>query len=169
MKTLKVILTITFLGIWSQGNAQFFKKLADKAEKAAERTVERRVERESSKKTDKAIDGVFEGKKKKKKSKKSNEPVIGSSDSGTANNGSGVNIERAPDFEPGAVIIFEDDFARDNRGDFPAKWDTNGSGEIVVIDGKKWFRIGGKSTYVPMIKESLPENYTIEFDMLTSP
>lgn len=167
MKTLKVILTLTLLGIWSQGNAQFFKKLADKAEKAAERTVERRVERESSKKTDKAMDGVFEGKKKKKKSKKSNEPVIGSSDSGTANNGSGVNIERAPDFEPGAVIIFEDDFARDNKGDFPAKWDTNGSGEIVVIDGKKWFRIGGKSTYVPMIKESLPENYTIEFDMLT--
>jgi len=76
-------------------------------------------------------------------------------------------VERAPDFQPGAVVLFEDDFSRDNKGDFPAKWDTNGSGEIVVIDGKKWFRIGGKSMYVPMIKETLPENYTIEFDLYT--
>ncbi len=169
MKTLKFHITIIFLGILTTGNAQFLEKLAKKAEKAAERTVERRVERESQKKTDKALDEVLEGKKKKKKkkNKKSKGPVIGSSDSGkSANNGSSA-VERAPDFQPGAVTIFEDNFSRDNKGDFPAKWDTNGSGEIVIIDGKKWFRLGGKSLYVPMVKESLPENYTVEFDMYT--
>ncbi|RZS93435.1 OmpA family protein [Aquimarina brevivitae] len=168
MKTIKILLTLIFIGTVSAANAQFFKKLAKKAEKAAERTVERRVEKESQKETDKALDEVFEGKEeKKKRNKKSKDPVIGTSDDNTSQNSTDVKVERASDFEPGAVTIFEDDFSRDNQGDFPAKWDTNGSGEIVVIEGKKWFRIGGKSLYVPMIKETLPENYTIEFDMYT--
>ncbi|MBQ0732773.1 OmpA family protein [Aquimarina celericrescens] len=168
MKTIRFYTTIIFLGFIFSGNAQFFEKLAKKAEKAAERTVERRVEKESQKKTDKALDEVLEGKKKKKKKKKKAKgPVIGSSDSTESENSSnsGVTVERAPDFEPGPVTIFEDNFSRDNKGDFPAKWDTNGSGEVVVIEGKKWLRLGGKSLYIPMIKGSLPENYTIEFDM----
>ncbi len=172
MKTIRFYTTIIFLGFIFSGNAQFLEKLAKKAEKAAERTVERRVERESQKNTDKALDEVLEGKKKKKKKKtKAKEPVIGSSGSTESEKGnssnSDITVERAPDFEPGPVTIFEDNFSRDNKGDFPAKWDTNGSGEVVVIEGKKWFRMGGRSTYVPIIKESLPENYTIEFDMLT--
>lgn len=43
--------------------AQFFKKLAKKAEKAAERTVLNRTDREVSKGTDKTIDGIVDGKK----------------------------------------------------------------------------------------------------------
>ena len=39
--------------------------------------------------------------------------------------------------------------------------------EIVLIDDSKWFRLGGNSTYVPLTKEPLPENYTVEFDLLT--
>ncbi len=168
MKTIKFYITILFLGFCVTGNAQFLEKLAKKAEKAAERTVERRVERESQKKTDKALDKVLERKKKKKKKKKSKGPIIGSSESDANKDSNDAIVERATDFTPGAVPIFEDNFSRDNKGDFPAKWDTNGSGEIVVIEGKKWFRLGGKSLYVPMIKESLPENYTIEFDMYTT-
>ncbi len=163
MKTIKLYTTIIFLGFIFSGNAQILKKLAKKAEKAAERTVERRVERESQKKTDKALDGVLKGKKKKK----SKDPIIGSSDSEKSTSNGSSKVERASDFQAGAVTIFEDNFSRDNKGDFPAKWDTNGSGEIVIIDGKKWFRLGGKSMYIPVIKESLPENYTIEFDMYT--
>ncbi len=165
MKTITFYTIIIFLGCIFSGNAQFLEKLAKKAEKAAERTVERRVERESQKKTDKALDGVLEGKKKKSRKKKSKGPVIGSSDSAKSNNS--LSVERAKDFQPGEITIFEDNFSRDNTGDFPAKWDTNGSGEIVMIEGKKWFRLGGKSMYIPIIKGSLPENYTIEFDMYT--
>lgn len=160
MKTIKFYTTIIFLGFIFSGNAQFIKKLAKKAEKAAERTVEKRVERESRKKTDKALDGVLEGKKKKSKGS-----ITGSSDSAESESNSSSTVDRAPDFQSGAVTIFEDNFSRDGKGDFPANWDTNGSGEIVVIEGKKWLRLGGKSMYIPMIKESLPENYTIEFDL----
>lgn len=174
-----------------QLQGQFLKKLGKAAERAAERTVEGRVEKETSEKTDQALDSIFE--RDSGNSKGKGNPVPGGSptdegeggntmDSGSGqsdkdsdmagsdsgeNAGAGRTIVRASDFEPGAVPIFEDDFSKDGQGDFPAQWDTNGSGEIVLIDGLRWFRLGGTSTYIPVLKEKLPENYTIEFDMLT--
>ncbi len=71
------------------------------------------------------------------------------------------------DFVPGDKILVADDFSLDNLGDFPAKWNTNGAGELVTIDNKKWFKLVGKSVYVPDLPSNLPENYTVEFDMLT--
>jgi len=47
------------------------------------------------------------------------------------------------DFVPGEKVIFYDDFSQDNVGDFPALWNTTGSGEVVNY-GKypgKWFHI----------------------------
>ena len=57
----------------------------------------------------------------------------------------------------------------DNTGDFPAKWNTNGSGEVVATEaGEKWFELKGNSIYIPLIDEFLPENYTVEFDLKSS-
>lgn len=70
------------------------------------------------------------------------------------------------DFVPGDKILLYDDFSLDYIGDFPAKWDTNGSGELVTINDEKWFRLANRSTYIPLVNSNLPENYTIEFDML---
>src|SRR5690606_38250856 len=73
------------------------------------------------------------------------------------------------DFIPGEKIIFYDDFTMDNAGDFPAKWNTNGSGEVVTTaEGEKWFELKGNSIYVPLMDKSLPENYTVEFDLKSS-
>ena len=35
------------------------------------------------------------------------------------------------DFVPGDKIIYFDDFSQDFIGDFPSKWNTNGTGEVV--------------------------------------
>jgi len=170
------MLLILFVLSSTQGQAQLLKKLGKAAERAAERTVERRVEQETSEKTDQALDSVFDRKKKKKdrkkkknkkrKNKTSNEESV---DKNTTNPSASpnYNINRASDFVPGNVILFEDRFTNDEQGDFPVAWDTNGSGEITLINTKKWLRLGGKSTYIPMTKKTLPENYTIEFDLLT--
>lgn len=162
MKTTKTLCILVALCSITTSNAQLLERLGKKAEEAAKRTIEKRVERETEKKTNKGLDDIFEGKKKKKKRKKKKKKggvIIGSSKS--------YEIDRASDFTSGNIVVFEDDFVNDQQGDFPAKWDTNGSGEIVKIDGKKWLRLGGNSKYIPTIKESLPENYTIEFDLLT--
>ncbi len=38
------------------------------------------------------------------------------------------------DFVPGENVIFFEDFAQDNIGDFPALWNTNGSAEVVTTN-----------------------------------
>jgi len=161
MINLRLFITVIFLGAITSTNAQFLKKLQKKAENSVERTIEQRVERESSKKTDQMLDSVLDPKKGQKPSKRSkgSKPEI--------DNSNQLSVQRSKDFEPGPLTIFEDDFSNDNQGDFPAKWDTNGSGEIIVVDGDKWFRLSGKSMYVPLVEKQLPENFTIEFDMYT--
>ena len=74
------------------------------------------------------------------------------------------------DYVPGDRVLFFDDFSQDFIGDFPSKWNTNGSGEVVKLNKVEgnWFEFkpGYKLMYIPLIKEPLPEEYTIEFDLL---
>ncbi|CAM3310775.1 OmpA family protein [Aequorivita lipolytica] len=178
---MKTVITILFICICSLCNAQFLDKLGKRAERAVERTVENRVDREATKSTDRALDTLIDGPKKSKKEQrresknkqKDGGNVIGGNDSNTNNQNNGQNqpsysVSSNFDFEPGNVVIFEDNFNRDNAGDFPAKWDTNGSGEIVTINGEKWFRLSNSAMFIPMVAQKLPENYTIEFDLFTS-
>jgi hypothetical protein len=71
------------------------------------------------------------------------------------------------DFVPGDKILMVDDFSLDNLGDFPSKWNTNGTGELATINQEKWFKLAGKSVYIPDLPSNLPEDYTVEFDMIT--
>ena len=60
---------------------------------------------------------------------------------------------------------------QDAIGDFPAKWNTNGSGEIVTISGKpgRWLKLAGSGFYLPEFITALPDDFTLEFDILTPP
>jgi len=66
--------------------------------------------------------------------------------------------------------MFFDDFAYDFVGDFPSKWNTNGGGEVVTLGDspQKWleFISGYRLYYIPDVPQ-LPEEYTIEFDLMT--
>jgi OmpA-OmpF porin, OOP family len=158
MKTnLKTILVIfsTFFSLIS--NAQFLDKLAKKAEKATERAIERKVEQKATKSTNDAMDDVLNNKKSTRKtsSESSKSKTISSSGS---------------DFVSGNKILFEENFSRDAIGDFPVKWFTNSSGEIVTFDGdsKKWLQISDKGSFTPLNISKLPENFTFEFDVTTT-
>ena len=74
------------------------------------------------------------------------------------------------DFVPGDRLIYFDDFANDFIGDFPSKWNTNGTGEVVTVNNSegKWLELKGGYgiIFLPLLKEELPEEYTIEFDLL---
>ncbi len=74
------------------------------------------------------------------------------------------------DFVPGDKIIFFDDYQQDNIGDFPALWNTTGTGEVVTLSGYagKWLKLKTGSVYVPEFNATLPENFTVEFDLLIS-
>ncbi len=74
------------------------------------------------------------------------------------------------DFVPGDKLLFFDDFSQDFVGDFPSKWNTNGSGELVKINdsSNKWLKLisGSRTMYIPDVTD-LPEEFTLEFDMVT--
>ena len=72
------------------------------------------------------------------------------------------------DFVPGEKVIFYDDFSQGNMGDFPALWNTNGSAEIVTtnIYPGRWMKFITRDAIWTDQLLSLPENYTIEFDVI---
>jgi len=71
------------------------------------------------------------------------------------------------DFVPGEHVLFEEHFEKDALLDFPAQWNTNGSGKVVNIDGQqgKWLDIAHNSVVNPVLNKALPENCTIGFDL----
>lgn len=79
-----------------------------------------------------------------------------------------LQIESKFDFVPGSKLIAFDDFSRANVGDLPGGWITNGSGEVVTIDGQneKWLEMRGNFTYYPKFINAIPDNCTIEFDLI---
>lgn len=154
---MKTLLIILFLVTYSVSNAQFLDKLAKKAEKATERAIERKVEQKATKSTNDAMDDVLNNKKSTRKtsSESSKNKTISSSGS---------------DFVSGNKILFEENFSRDGIGDFPVKWFTNSSGEIVIFNGdsKNWLQISDKGSFSPLNISKLPENFTFEFDVTTT-
>ncbi len=166
---------------------QILKKLKKKAEKAAERTVERRVEKETAEKTDQVLDSILEpGKKGEVARDKDGNPIPQMDMPGQGdNNGQGEpNIKSSPgakggpeamrvyskfDYVPGDKMLFFEDFQNDFIGDFPSKWNTNGSGEVVTMNDsdEKWLElISGYNIYFIPDVPKLPEEYTIEFDVM---
>ena len=83
----------------------------------------------------------------------------------------GIEVYSKYDFVPGDKTLFFDDFSNDFIGDLPSKWNTNGSGNIVKfnkVEGN-WFELkAGYRLYAIPDLSQLPEDYTIEFDLLTS-
>ena len=75
------------------------------------------------------------------------------------------------DFVPGEKIVAAEDFTQDAIGDFPAKWNTNASGEIVTIAGQpgRWLKLTRAGFFTPEFVTDLPDNVTVEFDLATPP
>lgn len=180
MKTTSFVISmlIAFLVSMPTAQAQFLKKLKKRAEEAAKETIYRKVEDKTAEKTGKAMDTILDADKKMKKKKKkkltkgnnenqtNNEEEVYEDDENTD-----IEIYSKFDFVPGDKVIFYDDFSNDYVGDFPSKWNANGSGEIVTVgeNAEKWFEIkpGMNVYYMPDLK-NLPEEYTIEFDLLAT-
>lgn len=181
MKTCSALIKSSFLLFFllifvPDANGQVLEKWKKRAEKAAEETVARRVEKEAQKKTDAALDSILEPGKKGEQGKAPN-TTAGQEGNGNNTDAAGGSSNPKPlkvytnyDFVPGHRLVLYDDFSVDNIGDFPAKWNTNGSGEIVTLDDSpdKWLKLSDGTTYVPDLPETLPNDYTIEFDMITT-
>ncbi|PIV48449.1 MAG: hypothetical protein COS19_13745, partial [Flavobacteriaceae bacterium CG02_land_8_20_14_3_00_34_13] len=148
--------------------AQFWKKLGDKVEKAAERSVERTVEkrtdREVEKSSERVLDSILDAPKKKNNKRKKGEPIIGS-----ANQENSTIVTSSKDFVSGSKVIYSDTFKNDAVGDFPVTWNTNSSGEVITLDNQeeRWLQLG-LGEFTPDGITQIPDNCTFEFDLTVS-
>ncbi|KAF0200092.1 MAG: hypothetical protein FD170_3776 [Bacteroidetes bacterium] len=75
------------------------------------------------------------------------------------------------DFIPGEKVIFYDDFTETGIGDFPANWNTTASGEVVTTNlfPGNWFKMNGEGGVVIDGGLNLPDNFTVEYDVIGYP
>jgi len=156
-----ILLAITALSAHGQ--------LLDKLGKKVERKVKQRIEQKTDRAIDKGLDKAEEALSKPSKTRPT-ETQPGEGQPSTVTTAPPVgpfSIESDFDFTSGKKLIFYDDFSEDALGDFPAKWNTNGSGEVVTVDGLegKWLRIPDNTLSFAEIGAALPDNFTVEFDL----
>ena len=74
------------------------------------------------------------------------------------------------DFIPGEKVMFYDDFSENAVGDFPPNWNTDASGEVVTTNlyPGNWFKMTGEGSVAIDEGLKLPDNYTIEYDVVPS-
>jgi outer membrane protein OmpA-like peptidoglycan-associated protein len=170
--------------------AQLLKRIGDRAKQKVNQKIDQKV--------DKTIDDAMDGKKKPKNSTDSSKNSKGGAVGvdagvGTGNpsgNGAGASTgnptgngtsagNTSPgtlksyskfDFVPGDKVISFEDFQQDAIGDFPAKWNTNSSGEVVTVEGQTghWLMLKKKGRFVPEFINNLPDNFTMQFDIIVN-
>ncbi len=158
----------------STGYAGFdlMKKVQDK--------VEKRIDREVDESIDKGLDEAEQAVKGGGKGAAGEDAGSSAKSSGkkettdsTASAGTGQQERKAwskYDFVPGDEIIFYDDLAGEENGEFPSRWDLHrGNVEIAVYGGDKVinFATSKPCGIMPLMEQKgdyLPEKFTIEFD-----
>lgn len=138
-------------------SAQLLKKLKDKVEKKVEDKLTSKGEKQAS---------------SPQENTEQTKPIQSESsdDSNSQTKIETTSYTSKFDFVPGEKLVFFDDFNEVAIGDFPATWFTNGSGEVVTINGieGKWLMLKDNSKYFIDKLLNLPDNYTIQFDLMCS-
>ncbi len=145
-------------------------QLLKNLEQKAKAKMEQRANNKVDKAMDKGLDKVEEG-TKVKKVENGNAKTKEGDVTNPASQGETASLKSYSkfDFVPGEKIVYSEDFSQDVIGEFPAKWNTNGSGELMTIDGQpgKWLNLQVSTKYESAYTATAPDNYTIEFDVIT--
>lgn len=171
LMTLAMAVAICF-AMPQQADAQFgnlLKKAKDKVKEKIEQKIDQKIDKAA---TD-LVEGVDDEAKGAVRSAVGNGDSYEDEEVGSTGKASAKprNIEAAyakSDFVPGDEIIFDDDLAGEQLGEFPSKWDLlGGVSEVVKYDGKMAFDFQDPNTRVaPLMKD--PKNYlTDEFTVET--
>ncbi|HYF30091.1 MAG TPA: OmpA family protein [Chitinophagaceae bacterium] len=145
--------------------------------------IKNKALQKADEKTDRAIDKGFE--KAEDAARKTDKPTAGEAASGKAStqttgvrnkdtvapasNNNSFKAYQNYDFIPGEKIIFEDNFAADADGEFPAHWKlVSGQAVINKVNGEPSFVLtdGNYAKVTPRMKSPayLGKSFTIEFD-----
>lgn len=181
MKKLIILLFSAALG-FSNAHSQLLKTLGDKAKSKIGQRANQKVDNAM----DKGLDKVEEGTKVKKdedgdikvkeadgtktKIEADGDVKIKNPD-GTKEKGTSMTFNSKYDFVPGEKVMGFEDFSTVTIGDFPTRWNTNATAEVVTLNNKegKWLKINKEGAFHPEFITNLPENFTLEFDLAVNP
>ncbi len=196
MKTVIQIITCAAASVsfTCMGHNLYAQKIGQVVKQSSEQAAKSKIYQVTNEATDKALDqagtelakdvkGLF---KKKKKEKNKTDTLPGNSNTSVQaekadDEGSGNSPVQASaedfktyskfDFVPGDKVIVAEDFSGDEVGDFPGKWNTNSSGEVVTVnnDNTHWLMISKVGVFVPEYIKMLPDNFTLQFDLMVNP
>jgi outer membrane protein OmpA-like peptidoglycan-associated protein len=138
--------------LYTSVNSQVLKGIGDKIKKTAQK---------DTKKKDTDVDTTRrpEGETKTDSDDKSN------------SSSSSMTFNSKYDFVPGEKVVGFEDFSKAEIGDFPTRWNTNATAEVVTLNNKegKWLKIAKEGVFHPEFITNLPDNFTFEFDLAVNP
>jgi OOP family OmpA-OmpF porin len=136
--------------------------------KVLEKKVVNKTNSVITKEIDKAVDEATDEKKAPQTEKKEAPVKPAANETNAQQNQPGLQTYSKFDFVPGEKVIFFDDFSQDNVGDFPALWNTNGAAEVVTTNlfPGRWMKFASRNAVWTDELLKLPDNYTIEFDII---
>lgn len=69
------------------------------------------------------------------------------------------------DFVPGEQILYVNQFDTDPPGELPIGWQTNGSGEVIQWQQRKWVKLLQNAVFLTDNQQSFSGDFTVEFDL----
>ena len=186
-----LILAVLALGaLPSTSEAQFGKRLKD----AVKRTAEDKAIQKATTEESKAIDGAMEGGGEAKAdtaaaggaaattgaaagsaaAPSAATPAVGAGAAAPAATAAppkaaGEGAFVSFDFVPGDRVLFYDDYAGDDVGDFPRRFEfAEGNAEIADWESAKWLRVSKSTKFAIVMPEVLPDRFTVEFDYVSN-
>ena len=166
MKKLVFLVCMGML-LCTQINAQkWLEKVGQRAINTAKQKVENRASQKAGEATDKVLDKLEKNDKKNVETEQGEDANVQTDQKSMQEDK--LTATSKYDFIPGEKVIFFDDFSQDAVGDFPALWNTNGSGEVVTTNlfPGNWMKLNSECCVWTDKLLNLPDNYTIEFDIV---
>ena len=163
-----ILFVLSFVLLCGVASGQsILRNLGERAKNAVENKVGEKVENAVNNAIDKAT-----GKKGNDNKSENKAEDIDAEEVNTDEPVDFAEIQAKSDFQRGANVFFSDDVKGEQIGEFPSKWDLLAGSEVEVVNikGEKAIRMES-SRIMPLMeeKEYLPEEFTIEFDVLAQP
>jgi OmpA-OmpF porin, OOP family len=138
--------------------------------KNASNKLKQKMDQKTNEQIDKTVDDAMDGKKKPADPVEKTEVTPASSAEPTTAKAPPKTLKAYSkyDFVPGDIILYAEDFLQDAIGEFPAKWNTDGSGEVMTLEGVagRWLNLIERTFYETPYKTKLPDNFTVEYDLI---
>ncbi len=152
-------------GILDRAKQRTKAKVEQKIDQKIDKTVDKQVD-----KADDAVSGKSQPNQKKSSQAGSEAQPDDAGGNAAVKSSNTFKSYSKFDFVPGEKVVAAEDFGQDALGDFPARWNTNGSGEVVTtsLAEGKFLMTQKEVVFYPEWVNNLPDNFTLEFDLLCS-